>query len=791
MPPHELVAAYFDGQLSPQERKEAEQLLLDDPQMRKHLADLRKIRTCFSQLPGYTLPRDFYRQVLGLAKCEYSDQTASISRPPAAVAGAEASPVQDHADRTGGADAKPAIRQLHDESGAKSAGSSQVDGALGTMLPDLSPALEGSAPAAAAGEPSLAAMPVGSIEGGRNAVPELPARSDRTAEFGFEWEAAATPRRWNAPLWISTAAATLLLVGVVAVQSDRWLSVRDARGVAFGPQSPAVVEANNAAPTAVPAQSGASNSFKYGRARELGAGGGQPADSLESALPAGRENQKSLTLPKRSPPPAVSPPRGGANQNARSGQDDDRLDEALAPAKEQDDRQGGLSSSAGKGGQIAGPAASQLESRSGTLQPFGAQAPADLAQEKPRPKSVAEVPAERRLRDEVPRDLGGGLPADYLVICDTADALAYRRFEESLRQRRILVEAEQDASEATHKESKEPGDLGLENLARANAAGEPAANESLRVYFVEADQEQLDGAVADIQSLPNSHVTVQLWHAQRMLNDLERAQTSRGGQLDEIFKQLQEQQAELQSARQHGEVARKESGDRRGSNGKASGPAASPRSNKADQGGQEKGGADQPNDGSTPADEAGQSAFSQQGASSTRSRTVQSKAQAPSPHGASAKVANLPDGEGADGQVYAGFAQPLRLTDTPLGASAAAGGRLKLAGGGQAAPGRGVPTTPAEKDEKSHPDGGKSDNGRDSRRGKAGAPADRDSDRGASTPRSGDQPSAKGPGDRAAAAPGGPLVAGEEGAGPAASRGARAIIIFRMAPPAATPAAPR
>ena len=77
LPLEELISAYFDGELSADERARAEQVLLDDPQARRLLDQFRRLRGHVRQLPRHTLPGDFCQQVLRSAERQMLAQAAT------------------------------------------------------------------------------------------------------------------------------------------------------------------------------------------------------------------------------------------------------------------------------------------------------------------------------------------------------------------------------------------------------------------------------------------------------------------------------------------------------------------------------------------------------------------------------------------------------------------------------------------------------------------------------------------------------------------------------------------
>lgn len=64
VPPHHLLSAYLDGELSSAEREEVERLLAESPQARQELEELKHVGELLRQLPRQSLPGTFSSQVL-------------------------------------------------------------------------------------------------------------------------------------------------------------------------------------------------------------------------------------------------------------------------------------------------------------------------------------------------------------------------------------------------------------------------------------------------------------------------------------------------------------------------------------------------------------------------------------------------------------------------------------------------------------------------------------------------------------------------------------------------------
>lgn len=73
----ELIAAYFDGELPPPWRAEAERLLATDPHCRQLFEDLQLISSSLKNLPSEELEPDFYRRVLQRAEWALLSQDAA------------------------------------------------------------------------------------------------------------------------------------------------------------------------------------------------------------------------------------------------------------------------------------------------------------------------------------------------------------------------------------------------------------------------------------------------------------------------------------------------------------------------------------------------------------------------------------------------------------------------------------------------------------------------------------------------------------------------------------------
>lgn len=64
VPPHHLLSAYLDGELSASEREEVERLLERSPEARQELLELEQVGLLLRQLPRQALPESFAPQVL-------------------------------------------------------------------------------------------------------------------------------------------------------------------------------------------------------------------------------------------------------------------------------------------------------------------------------------------------------------------------------------------------------------------------------------------------------------------------------------------------------------------------------------------------------------------------------------------------------------------------------------------------------------------------------------------------------------------------------------------------------
>lgn len=64
VPPHQLLSAYLDGELSAREREEVERLLEQSPEARQELLELEQVGMLLRQLPREALPKSFAPKVL-------------------------------------------------------------------------------------------------------------------------------------------------------------------------------------------------------------------------------------------------------------------------------------------------------------------------------------------------------------------------------------------------------------------------------------------------------------------------------------------------------------------------------------------------------------------------------------------------------------------------------------------------------------------------------------------------------------------------------------------------------
>lgn len=91
LPLEELVSAYFDGELSGDERVRAERLLVEEPRARQLLNEFRALRAGVRELPRHSLPADFSQQVLKRAERQMLAGQPAPVRPTADASTASAS----------------------------------------------------------------------------------------------------------------------------------------------------------------------------------------------------------------------------------------------------------------------------------------------------------------------------------------------------------------------------------------------------------------------------------------------------------------------------------------------------------------------------------------------------------------------------------------------------------------------------------------------------------------------------------------------------------------------------
>ena len=90
----ELISAYLDGELTAEEQRRVEQLLVDSAEHRQLFEELRSLRASFKILPCYKLPEDLSQRVLRQAEEELlRDRSASGSSSPAAQSMNTAPPI--------------------------------------------------------------------------------------------------------------------------------------------------------------------------------------------------------------------------------------------------------------------------------------------------------------------------------------------------------------------------------------------------------------------------------------------------------------------------------------------------------------------------------------------------------------------------------------------------------------------------------------------------------------------------------------------------------------------------
>jgi hypothetical protein len=68
VPLPELISAYLDGEVTPEERTLVEQTLVDDPHLRRLFYDLRALRNRLAQLPRYRVKSDLSREIVRRAE---------------------------------------------------------------------------------------------------------------------------------------------------------------------------------------------------------------------------------------------------------------------------------------------------------------------------------------------------------------------------------------------------------------------------------------------------------------------------------------------------------------------------------------------------------------------------------------------------------------------------------------------------------------------------------------------------------------------------------------------------
>jgi hypothetical protein len=92
VPPHHLLSAYLDGELSASEREEVERLLEQSPEARQELLELEQVGMLLRQLPREALPTSFAPEVLeaclsdtGVFESKTPPPAAALAQNPKAV----------------------------------------------------------------------------------------------------------------------------------------------------------------------------------------------------------------------------------------------------------------------------------------------------------------------------------------------------------------------------------------------------------------------------------------------------------------------------------------------------------------------------------------------------------------------------------------------------------------------------------------------------------------------------------------------------------------------------------
>lgn len=95
-PSDELLAAYLDGNLSPEDRAQVEASFATDPNWKKHLEELRSIKLTLQSLPRFELGKDFHRRVLEAAMRAEAQENSTISEPASSLTSSpHTSPAQE------------------------------------------------------------------------------------------------------------------------------------------------------------------------------------------------------------------------------------------------------------------------------------------------------------------------------------------------------------------------------------------------------------------------------------------------------------------------------------------------------------------------------------------------------------------------------------------------------------------------------------------------------------------------------------------------------------------------
>lgn len=439
---YELISAYLDGELSDDARAEAERLLVENVEYRRWFQQLKAMRGAIASLPKYRLEADFAQKVL--RRAELATLQGSV---PEATAGGH--------DPPSPSDQPP--QQAKASGSAAAAGSSGVEGTGAAS------------------------------RNGRSSV------------------------RWDAPLWIAVAASVCIYISLAGRESsDQHEQVAMQRQVESAPQAsgPRVRSFQDHAAFSYADDAAAVESFGRSTTVDAATADGLAIQSFEKTAPdAPLSGAGAGLLPPTVPMMETASPqiRAQAGADVAPLQSDEanlfrgtaRMSEPAA-ARES----AAMPADPVPGTPLAEPAMATPVAPGGRL-----VAPPELPEAQKTPADLRSLAITNPAAETTPLAL---VPSEVL-ICETqgnADKLI-AQFEAALTAEAIALEAtplaEVDDQPAAKRQSDQPAaeDREADRRNRREQRFGPA-QEEVRVYIVEASDEQLTRLKSRLQQLPDT-----------------------------------------------------------------------------------------------------------------------------------------------------------------------------------------------------------------------------------------------------------------------------------------------